>query len=102
MAQKRKRYDPEFKLKVALEALQEKESVGALASKYSIHSTQINQWKKQLKEQLKDFFSTRKPAPQEDNKVVAQLYQKIGRQALELDWLKKKYEKYQRKSGLDG
>jgi len=43
IAQKTKRYDPEFELKIALEALQEKESVSALASKYSIHSTQINQ-----------------------------------------------------------
>src|SRR5690606_33206711 len=102
MAQKRKRYNPEFKLKVALEALQEKETVSVLASKYSIHSTQINQWKKQLKEQLKDFFSTSKPAPQEDSKLVAQLYQKVGQQALELEWLKKKYEKYQRKTGLNG
>jgi len=99
---KRKNYDPEFKLKVALEALQEKETVAKLASKYSLHPTQINTWKKQLKENLKDFFGSQKSTSAEDSKLVNQLYQKIGQMEMALEFLKKKYQKYQEKSGLNG
>lgn len=98
----RKRYSPQFKLQVALEALQEKEPVSVLAQKHSIHPTQITQWKKQLKEKLKDFFTTGKPNAAADEKLTDQLYQKIGRLEMDLDWLKKKYERYQQKNGLDG
>lgn len=98
----RKRYSPEFKLRVALEALQEKETISVLAQKHSIHPNQISQWKKQLKEQLKDFFTNGKSNAKSDEKLADQLYQKIGKLEMELDWLKKKYDRYQRKNGLDG
>ena len=98
----RKRYSPQFKLQVALEALQEKESLSVLAQKHLIHPTQITQWKKQLKEKLKDFFTTGKSNDVQDDKLTEQLYQKIGRLEMDLDWLKKKYNKYQQKNGLDG
>lgn len=98
----RKRYSPEFKLQVALEALQEKEPISVLAKKHAIHPTQITEWKKQLKAKLKDFFSTGKSSGPADEKLTDQLYQKIGRLEMDLEWLKKKYSKYQQKNGLDG
>ncbi len=98
----RKRYSPQFKLEVALEALQEKETLAVLAKKHAIHATQITLWKKQLKEQLNDFFSTGKPTVVKDEKLMDTLYQKIGRLEMELDWIKKKYNQYQQKNGLDG
>lgn len=98
----RKRYSPEFKLKVALEALQEKETTSVLAQKHAIHPNQITQWKKQLKARLKTFFTTGKSTAQSDEKLSDQLYQKIGKLEMELEWLKKKYDRYQQKIGLDG
>lgn len=98
----RKRYNPRFKLEVALEALQEKETISVLAQKHGIHPNQISQWKKQLKEKLKDFFTSGKSSAKSDEKLSDQLYQKIGKLEMELDWLKKKYDRYQRKNGLDG
>jgi transposase-like protein len=98
----RKRYSPQFKLQVAMEAFQEKEPLSVLAQRHSIHPTQITQWKKQLKEKLKDFFTTGRPSTQTDEKLTEQLYQKIGKLEMELDWLKKKYDRYQQKTGLDG
>jgi hypothetical protein len=38
----------------------------------------ITQWKKPLKEQLTDFFSTSKPSAVIDEKLVEKPYQKIG------------------------
>jgi transposase-like protein len=98
----RKRYSSEFKLQVALEALQEKEPISVLAKKHGIHPNQISEWKKQLKVKLKDFFTTGKASTSPDEKLVDQLYQKIGRLEMDLEWLKKKYNKYQQKNGLDG
>ena len=42
MEKTRKRYSAEFKLKVALEALKEEETLSQLASKFSIHQAQIS------------------------------------------------------------
>ena len=50
MAGKRRRFNPAFKSRVALEALKEQRTISELAQKYSLHPTQINLWKKQLLE----------------------------------------------------
>jgi len=42
---KRKHHYPEFKAKVALEALKVEETVSALASRFGVHPTMIHQWK---------------------------------------------------------
>ena len=56
---------------------------------HAIHPTQTTLLKKQLKEKLKDFFTTGKPAAAADEKLTKQLFQKIGNLEMELDWLKK-------------
>ena len=45
-----KRYDPSFKARVALEALQEGESLAQLGHRHGVHPVLVGQWKKQLKE----------------------------------------------------
>ncbi len=45
---KRKQHAPEFKAKVALEALKGEETVSELASRFGVHPTMINQWKRAL------------------------------------------------------
>ena len=45
---KRKQYKPEFKAKVALEALKGEQTVSELASRFGVHPTMIHQWKKAL------------------------------------------------------
>ena len=48
MSKKRKQYSPQFKAKVALEAIRGDKTVPELASLYEIHPTMINGWKRQL------------------------------------------------------
>ena len=86
MSKKRRQHNPELKAKVALEALKGIEPVHAIAAKHEIHPVQVSQWKKELAERLPEVFA-RKPdaAARED-----ELYRKIGRLEMELDWLKKK------------
>ena len=94
MGTKRQRHSAEFKAKVALEALKGLKTISELASDYRIHPTQINQWKKQLREGVIGVFSgsgsDRGKSPEAE---VAPLYEKIGRLNMELEWLKKKVDR---------
>lgn len=91
MSKKRRQHNPEFKAKVALEALKGIEPIQALAAKYQIHPTQITQWKQELLAQLPAVFARKGvPDPAEAEAREARLFQKIGQLEVELDWLKKK------------
>ena len=48
MTNKRKQYNPQFKAKIALEAIRGEKTVAQLAAQYSLHPTVINNWKRQL------------------------------------------------------
>jgi transposase len=43
---KRKNHSPEFKAKVALEAIREEMTMAELSKKYGVHPTQIGTWKR--------------------------------------------------------
>ena len=47
---KRKQHSPEFKAKVALEALKGEQTVAAPASRFGVHPTMIHTWKRALLE----------------------------------------------------
>ena len=49
MSVQRKRYSSEEKTKVAVEAMKGQKTINELASEYSVHPTQITQWKKQAR-----------------------------------------------------
>ena len=52
----RRKFSSDFKSKVVLEALRERSTIEALAQKYELHPTQINQWKKEAISNLSDIF----------------------------------------------
>ncbi len=94
MMNKRKRYSAEFKAKVAVDALKEQKTLSELANQYQIHSVQISNWKKQLLDGSALIFknSTNNNQKKQQN-LEAHLYQEIGRLKIELDWLKKNYNR---------
>ncbi len=87
MTAKRKRHSPDFKAKVALEALKEMKTAGELSSRYGVHSSQITRWKKEAIQGLPAVFGKK---PEQQAEESSSLYEKIGRLEVELDWLKKK------------
>ena len=90
MAKKRKTHSAQFKAKVALEALRERHTVNELARKFSVHPSQIHDWKKQLLERVPEVYQQNGSRVQdEEAQIVSELYQHIGRLQVELDWLKK-------------
>jgi len=87
----RKVFAPAFKAKVALEATKGVETTGQLASRFSVHPTQIGVWKKKLLEGLERIFSDRdKRDKEKDREFIEELYKQIGKQKIEIEWLKKK------------
>ena len=94
MSRQRQQHSAEFKARVALEALKELKTVPELAREYSVHPTQINHWKKHLREGAPSLFGRAgRTSEGTDTAVVTTLYEKIGRLDMELDWLKKKVDR---------
>jgi transposase-like protein len=91
MGTQRKQYSPEFKARVALEALKEQETLAEVGSRFGVHPVVVGQWKKQVRDGVSQVFADRRRKPdQAAEELQAQLYQQIGQLKVELDWLKKK------------
>ena len=87
----RKRFTSEFKSKVAIEALKERETLQELAQRFSIHPNQITQWKKLLLDDCASIFKTGGGIKEKQkDELINDLYRKIGQFQIEMEWLKKK------------
>jgi len=88
----RRKFAPEFKAKVALEALAGEYTLAELAAKHDIHPNLIQQWKRQAKENLADVFSGKASAHKTSREAeVRELHAKIGQLTVEKDFLAKAF-----------
>lgn len=98
MAKKtRRRFSPEFKAQVAMEALKGLKTTSEIAALYEIHPTQVSQWKRDLTENASSLFDGPRQASDEADiaKMRKRHHAKIGQLTLEVDWLKKKCKELQ-------
>jgi transposase-like protein len=88
----RKKFEPGFKAKVALEAFRGEKTVAELASEYGVHPNQISTWKQELLHRAGEIFS--KPGKRDNGQEeqADKLYKSIGELKVENDWLKKKLD----------
>ena len=94
----RRKFSADFKTKVVLEALGERDTVETIARKHELHPNQVTTWKKEFLENASAAFtvdSDRTEEKQQQESVVEKLYAQIGQQKVELDWLKKKWQELQ-------
>ena len=86
----RKRYDSQFKARVAVEAIQGHRTLSEIGSSYGVDPNQVGQWKKQALQSLPSMFSNPHERQQQDAEVLqSELYRQIGQLKVELEWVKK-------------
>lgn len=85
---KRKNHNPNFKAKVALEAIKGDLTIPETAQKYEVHPTQITRWKKEALDNLVGIFDkTITIQKNQDDKEKEELYKQIGKMKVQLDFL---------------
>jgi putative transposase len=89
MAERRK-FSPEFKVKVVLEMLKGEKGLMQASRDYGIKDTVLSRWKQEFLERAPDVF---RPEESEDQRKmverVGELERLVGRLTLELDMAKK-------------
>lgn len=87
----KRKFTAQFKLKVVLEVLKEKETLAVISKRHELHPNQISDWKKQFLEEASTIFEpTSKPVKSVQDTDTALLYEQIGRLQMELTFFKKK------------
>lgn len=87
----RKRYNGEFKAKIALEAIKGQRTINEIASEYEVHPNQISTWKREAQAGMSQVFTGQKVShTKAEEKLKDRLYSQIGKLKVEIDWLKKK------------
>jgi len=92
MKAKRKRHEPAFKARVALEALKGEKTAQTIAKEFEVHPVQVSEWKTRLAEELPEIFKSIKSKPKEEqfDKEREKLQSKIGELTIQIDYLTKK------------
>ena len=93
MKGKRKKHSAAFKSKVVLEALKERNTLAELSSKYEVSQFMICRWKKEFLENATNVFDkTSLKTEQGRAKKVKDLYAKISKLEMQVDFLKRASE----------
>lgn len=86
---KRRKFSSTFKTKVVLEALSERFTIQELARKHGLHANQISKWKAQFVSNAETIFDKPEAVKSDIELERERLYQTIGQQKIEIDFLKK-------------
>lgn len=87
----KRKFTAQFKLKVVLEVLKEKETLAVISKRHELHPNQISDWKKQFLDGASAVFeSTTKSVKLTQEPDNALFYEQIGRLQMELTFFKKK------------
>ncbi len=93
--QTRRKFNADFKAKVVIEAIKERDTIEEIARKYELHPNQITTWKKEFLNNAAAAFATEADLNDEKKQqdaIVEKLYSQIGQLKVENDWLKKKLQ----------
>ena len=91
--QTRRKFSPEFKAKVALEAIKNQHTLAELAEKFDVSPVMISKWKGEFLENMSSVFEKDHPKKKEEGPALDHLYAQIGELKVENDFLKKSCKK---------
>ena len=86
---KRRRFTPEFKAEVVIEALSGQSSQAQLCRRHNLSEEQLSKWKRQLLESAATLFESTDKESNDSIERIAQLEQLVGRLTLALEIQKK-------------
>ena len=86
---KRKKFTPEFKAKVVIEALNVESSEAEICRRHNITEEQLSQWKRQLLENAATLFDSNRKQSDTSTERIALLEQLLGRLTQAVDIQKK-------------
>jgi len=88
---KRRRFTPEFKARVAMEALRGDKTTQEIAGRHQVHPNQVSAWKRQAVEGLSSVFERDGGGDRKDGQEVElkSLHAKIGELTVQNDFLSK-------------
>jgi transposase len=89
MRRPRRNHSPEFKAKVALDAITGDLTMAELVKKYDVHANQITDWKKQLLSGASDVFGKGAQKAEDSEQTIQELHTKIGQLTMENDFLER-------------
>lgn len=91
MKRNRRVHNPDFKSKVAIEALKEQKTLSQICDEYGLHANQISDWKKTLLEGSPSVFERKEKTTTFDVDAFAAPYlEQLGSLQMEINFLKKK------------
>jgi len=85
-----RKYSPEFKAKVAIEAIKGEETTSQIASRYGIHPAQVRQWRREVVSKASSVFDKSQNREKQLEKKIDILYRQVGQLTMEKDFLLKK------------
>jgi putative transposase len=89
MSRKRRVFSASFKAKVALAAIRGDKSTAELASKFAVHTSQVTAWKSNCWSRRRICSRTDVASPTSQSLKDEELFARIGRLKMEIEWLKK-------------
>lgn len=87
MRRPRRNHAAAFKAKVALAAIKGDKTLAELAEQFDVHANQITQWKSELLQRAVEVFATAAEKGAESGPSMKELHAKIGKLAMENDFL---------------
>lgn len=91
---KRRNFSPEFRAKVALDAIRGEKTITELSSRYDVHANLIRKWKKQALDNMADLFAGKSERREKATEAqIEKLHAKIGQLTVERDFLAKAFDR---------
>jgi transposase-like protein len=93
-AGKKTSYSNAIKFKVALEAIKSGKTIAEISTEHNVPSSLVSKWKKHVLDMGANIFSSASQSSSININKDNQLYEQLGRQAVEITYLKKLADRY--------